>query len=166
MTEKEQNQIFDEWIGSHRALLYKVIRSYAFTEEDRDDLFQEISVQIWRSVPNFKQNSAVSTWLYRVSLNTAIKWSQKSKKHDHGHQELDHAHHLIASSAEPDDRLEWLYAKIAKLDKIDRSLTLLMLDGFSYKEMSGIVGISESYVGVKINRIKKVLTEQSKHYGI
>lgn len=163
MTEQEQQAVFDTWIKDYRALLYKVIRSYAFEEEDQQDLFQEITVQIWGSVPKFRGESAVSTWLYRIALNTALKWIRKERKHSDGHP-LEKANHILEFQQPKDDRLEWLYREIAKLDEVDRSLTLLMLDGFSYKEMAGIVGISENYVGVKINRIKKHLTEQTNVY--
>lgn len=162
MTENEINQIFQTWLKDHKALLFKIVRSYAFNEEDRDDLFQEIAIQVWKSVAGFKNQSAVTTWLYRVALNTAIKWTGKEKKHQEGHQSLDVGQHIIASQQPLDDRLVWLYEEIAQLNKVDRSLTLLLLDGFSYKEMSKILGISESNVGVKINRIKKHLTTKSK----
>ena len=164
MTENEQQAVFDNWLKDYKALLYKVIRAYAFNEEDREDLFQEITLQIWSSVPKFRAESAVSTWLYRIALNTALKWNKKSKKHADGHQPLEHTAHLIEMQPTKDDRLDWLYDEIARLDEVDRSLCLLMLDGFSYKEMAGIVGISENYVGVKINRIKKHLTEKSNTY--
>jgi len=162
MTDNEINQIFQAWLKDHKALLFKIVRSYAFNDEDRDDLFQEIAIQVWRSVSGFKNQSAVTTWLYRVALNTAIKWTTKEKKHQEGHQPIDVSEHLIESHQVPDERLAWLYEEIAQLNKVDRSLTLLMLDGFSYKEMSKILGTSESNVGVKINRIKKYLTTKSK----
>lgn len=162
MNEARQLEIFNEWLHQHEALLFKVVRAYAFTEPGRDDLFQEISIQVWRSVPNFKQESAVSTWIYRVALNTAIKWNRKERKHNKGRQPLENMEHLLQKNKKQvDERLEWIYREIAKLDKIDRSLTLLMLDGYSYNEMSDILGISESNVGVKIHRIKKHLIEQS-----
>lgn len=162
MTETEINEIFQAWLKDHKALLFKIVRSYAFNDEDRDDLFQEIAIQVWRSVPGFKNQSAVTTWLYRVALNTAIKWTTKEKRHQEAHQPIDISEHLIKSHHAPDDRLAWLYEEIAQLNEVDRSLTLLLLDGFSYKEMSKIIGISESNVGVKINRIKKHLTMKSK----
>ena len=162
MNKKEQLNIFDHWIGEYRPLLFKVVRAYAFTSVDQDDLFQEVSIQIWRSIPNFKEKSKVSTWLYRIALNVALNWKRKQKKHEEGQQSLEHVEHILEHSEEEvDERLDWLYQEIAKLDKIDRSLTLLMLDGFSYKEMADILGISESNIGVKIYRIKKHLTQQS-----
>ena len=169
MTEKERQQIFDDWLHQYQALIFKVVRAYALNAMDRDDLFQEISIQLWRSVPAFRQESSVSTWLYRVSLNTAIKWVKKERKHQQPGT-FNHDQHILKQAEQPDDdRLEWLYQEIYQLDEIDRSITLLLLDNFSYKEMAAILGISESNVGVKINRIKKYLISKSKknvHHGI
>lgn len=162
MDNKNQLDIFDRWIGEYKPLFFKVIRAYAFTPDDQEDLFQEVSVQVWRSVPNFKNKSKLSTWLYRIALNVALNWTRKNKKHTDGIQSIDSVNHILEQPNEPvDERLEWLYMEITKLNKIDRSITLLMLDGFSYKEMADILGISESNIGVKIHRIKKYLTEQS-----
>jgi RNA polymerase sigma-70 factor (ECF subfamily) len=126
---------------------------------DQEDLFQEIAIQVWRSIPTFRQESSVTTWIYRIALNTAIKWARKEIKH---HTESLDALHPILQENKIDDRLTWLYEEIYKLDEIDRSITLLLLDDFSYKEMASILGITESNVGVKINRIKKHLISQSK----
>jgi len=165
MKESEQRKIFNEWLNSYRALLFKVIRSYAFSTEDQNDLFQEVCIQMFRSVPNFKGSSAVSTWLYRIALNTAIKWSTKEKKHVDGHQEVDRMGNVLVAQVEPEDeRIAWLYEVIKQFNEIDRSLTLLLLDGYSYKEMSQMMGISEGNIGVKIHRIKKQLMETSKSY--
>jgi RNA polymerase sigma-70 factor (ECF subfamily) len=158
VTVKEQEQIFENWLSQHKAVLFKIIRAYAFTEADRDDLFQEITIQVWHSIPAFRQESSVATWLYRISLNTAIKWTKKERKHTDAKESLDNVQHILEENKTPvDERLTWLYNEIAKLDEIDRSIALLLLEGFSYKEMAAIAGISESNIGVKINRIKKHL---------
>lgn len=163
MKETEQQGIFNEWLGKHASLLFKVVHAYAFTKEDREDLFQNIALQVWRSIPKFKAASAVTTWLYRIALNTAIKWSKKEKKHLDGRQSIAAVEHLLQERhTAVDDRLSWLYEQIAQLNEIDRSLTLLLLDGFSYKEMSKMLGISENNVAVKIHRIKKHLVNKSK----
>ena len=162
MTEKDQLDILEEWLMLHKGLLFKVVRAY--TKTDHDDLFQEIIIQVWRSIPSFRQESSVTTWLYRIALNTAIRWTKKERKYA-GAETLDNVQHLLRENRDQiDERLSWLYEEIYKLDEIDRSLTLLLLDGFSYKEMSAILGISESNVGVKINRIKKQLIAKSKNY--
>ena len=98
--------------------------------------------------------------MYRIALNTALKWTSKERKHQEGREDIDQKAHVLTEQSDfSDPRLDWLYEQIARLENIDRSLCLLLLDGFSYKEMSKIVGISESYVGVRINRIKKHLRQ-------
>ena len=165
-----QQEIFNQWIKRYKALLFKVVRAYTLNDDDASDLFQEIAIQVWKSVPNFRGESAVSTWLYRIALNTAIRWSTREKKHSGNKQDIDKSVHLIEFSVEPhDERLDWLYYQIAQMNGIDKSLTLLLLDGYSYKEMAEMMGISESNVGVKIYRIKNQLIEKSKsfeHHGL
>lgn len=170
MDECEQKRIFDDWLSRHKGLLFKVVHAYGFTSHDREDLFQEIATQVWNSVPRFRAESAVTTWLYRVALNSALAWSRKERKHKDRTQPLDdHEPALQETSRAKDRRLGWLYEQIAQLDHVDRSLTLLLLDGYSYREMAETLGISESYVGVKINRIKKYLknlTKEEPQHGL
>lgn len=164
MTEKQQNSIFENWLACYKGMFFKVVRAYAFTPADRDDLFQEIAVQIWRSVPGFREESSAGTWIYRIALNTAMKWIRKERKHQDG-QPYEHLEHLLNTNESlADDRLEWLYEEIAHMNEADRAITLLLLDGFSYKEMSDILGISEGHIGVKIHRIKKHLITKSENY--
>jgi RNA polymerase sigma-70 factor, ECF subfamily len=162
VTEKEQLDTLEEWLKLHKGLIFKVVRAYAVA--DHDDLFQEIIIQVKHSIPAFRQEASVTTWLYRIAFNTAIKWTKKEKKYA-GAETLDNVQHLLQENRiQIDDRLAWLYGEIYKLDVIDRSITLLLLEGFSYKEMSAMLGISESNVGVKISRIKKQLIAKSKNY--
>jgi len=155
MKKGEQQNTFDAWLGRHKGLLFKVVRAYAFTTEDQDDLFQEIALQVWHSIPHYRADAAVTTWLYRVAFYTSLGWVRKEKKHRTGKLSLDGVEHILTVRTSPQDsRLQWLYEQIAQLSPVDRSLMLLMLDGFGYKEMAAILGISESNVGVKINRIK------------
>ena len=162
MTEEKRTEIFSEWIGTYRGLLFKVVRAYAQIPDEQDDLFQEISIQVWRSIPQFRQQSAVSTWIYRISLNTALNWKRKEKRHHEGRSSIAGMESILqASKTEQDERLGWLYEEISQLLPVDKSLTLLLLDGYSYKDMSAILGLSESNVGVRINRIKKRLISRS-----
>lgn len=163
MTAKEQNSIFEEWLARYKPMFFKVVRAYSFTPADHDDLFQEIAVQIWRSIPGFRAESQVSTWIYRIALNTAMKWIRKENRHKQG-ESLDNMEHLLKYTCADDDRIGWLYEEIAHMNEADRAVTLLLLDGFSYKEMSDILGISESHIGVKIHRIKKYLITKSENY--
>jgi RNA polymerase sigma-70 factor (ECF subfamily) len=160
MLKAERNQVFGEWMEAHKAILFKVARAYGATHADREDLFQQIALQVWNSVEAFRGEAAVTTWIYQVALNTAVSWNRKERKHGWGRQDLDAATGLLISPAGRDPRLEWIYQRIAELDEVSRSLALLMLDGFSYRDMSQILGLSESNVGVKINRIKAALAAQ------
>jgi RNA polymerase sigma-70 factor (ECF subfamily) len=159
MHDTERDRIFGEWLADHKGILFKVVHAYAFEHADREDLFQEVAVQVWRSVDAFRGESSVPTWIYRVALNTAIAWTRKEGRHQRGKEPLEGSESLLTteSSAKPDPRVEWLYHQIAQLKDIDRSVALLLLDGFSYKEIAGITGLTESNVGVKISRIKSAL---------
>ena len=162
MKTSEQQRIFDEWLDQHIGVFFKVVRAYAFNPHDQEDLFQEVATQVWNSVPKFRGDSATTTWIYRVALYSAMAWSKTERRHRDKHHAFDvHDFKLLQISKIEDPRLDWLYEQISQLDEVDRSLTLLMLDGFSYKEIGATLGITENHVGVKLNRIKKRLTEQS-----
>ncbi len=165
MLDSDRDRIFGEWLAGHKAILFKVVHVYAFEHADRQDLFQEIALQVWRSVDAFRGESSVPTWMYRVALNTAIAWTRKEDRHQRGKRPLEAVEGLLTTSSSDgrDSRVEWLYRQIAQLKDVDRSVALLLLDGFSYKEIAAIVGITESNVGVKINRIKSALA--GKHAG-
>ena len=161
MHDTEQDRIFNEWLAGHKGILFKVVHAYAFEHADRQDLFQEVAIQVWHSVDVYRGDSSVSTWIYRIALNAAISWTRKQDRHQRGKQPLETVDGLLAmSAAEADLRVEWLYRQIAQLKDVDRSVALLMLDGFAYKEIASIAGISEGNVAVKINRIKATLTTQ------
>ena len=168
MSESDRRRIFQGWIDQHRGLIFKIVRAYADTAMDREDLFQEVAVQLWRSVSSFKGESRETTWIYRVALNTAIRWLHVEKRRDR--IDIQDAQSVLRESESPvDEQLAWLYAEIARLDDVDRSIALMMLDDLSYKEMSTVLGITESNVGVRIHRIKKQLIAKSKKaegYGI
>jgi len=157
MPNAERNRVFENWIDAHKPILFKVARVYGASHADREDLFQEIALQVWHSVEAYRGDCAAATWIYRVALNTALAWRRKERRHSQGRQDIEAAAGLLIAPAIRDPRLEWIYDRIAELDEASRSLALLMLDGFSYREMSQILGIGESNVGMKINRIKAAL---------
>lgn len=159
MHDEKRDLIFGEWLANHKGILFKVVHAYAFEHADRQDLFQEVAIQVWRSVDAFRGDSLVPTWLYRVALNTAIAWTRREGRHQRGKQPFEALEGVLttAPSVGRDPRVEWLYQQIAQLKEVDRSVALLLLDGFSYREIAAIVGLTESNVGVKINRIKSAL---------
>jgi RNA polymerase sigma-70 factor (ECF subfamily) len=170
MEVSEQSRIFDEWLSRHKGLLFKVVHAYGFRSHDREDLFQGDRDAGLEFDSAFPGGILVSTWIYRVALNTALAGSRKERKHRDQTQPLqDHEPALRETSQAKNPRLGWLYEQIGQLDHVDRSLTLLLLDGHSYREMAETVGISESYVGVRINRIKahlNNLTKEEQHHGV
>jgi len=161
MLDGERDRIFGDWLAAHKGTLFKVVRAYACEHADRQDLFQEVAIQVWHSVDAYRGDSSVTTWIYRIALNAAISWTRKQDRHQRGKQPLEIVDGLLAApAAETDPRVEWLYRQIAQLKDVDRSVALLMLDGCAYKDIATIVGISEGNVGVKINRIKAALSAQ------
>src|SRR4030095_13073342 len=125
MEISEQSRIFDEWLSRHKGLLFKVVHAYSFRSHDHEDLFQEIATEIWNSIPRFRAESSVNTWIYRVALNTALAWSRKERKHRDQTQPLeDHEPTLRETSQAKNPRLGWLYEQIGQLDNFDRPLTL------------------------------------------
>ena len=157
----EQKRIFDRWLNEHKGIFFKIVRAYAFTPDDQDDLFQEISLQVWKSIPDFRGESKASTWIYRVALYSAYVWVRSEKKRPKTTPLLNVERTLVMKDQVEDGRITWLYNQIGQLEPIDRSVCLLMLDGYKYREIADLLGISESSVGVKIHRIKKLLFQKS-----
>jgi RNA polymerase sigma-70 factor, ECF subfamily len=153
---------FRQWLAEHTGLVVKVVRSFADGPDDVDDLFQEIWLQIWLSSPHFRGDSKPATWLYRVAFNTALSWKRTEKKRRQRQSSLsvlDVAPSGVESAeARQNDRMvTQLYAAIRALPPSKRALVVLYLDGFTYREIADVVGISETNVGVSLNRIKKEL---------
>jgi RNA polymerase sigma-70 factor (ECF subfamily) len=168
MTAKEQETIFLRWLNDHAGIIFKVVRGSVAAAPDHDDLFQEVLLQLWLSVPSFRGEAKETTWIYRVAFNTALAWRRGERRRREGHERflkyepLPQAQLVHADSASEHEMIERLYAHIRALPKVDASLALMLLDGRSYQEMADVVGISENYVGVKLNRIRKELAEQMK----
>ena len=160
---RDRQAIFRRWFGQHQGLIYRVVRAYGRTPEDREDLFQDICLQLWCSVSKFEGKAKVQTWIYRVALNTALVWNRAKKKRRRRRRVMldltDVADpRLDADSAHGDDEIvEQVYAAIRELPKVDSSLVLMCLDGLSYREMADVLGISQNHVGVKLNRARKKL---------
>jgi RNA polymerase sigma factor (sigma-70 family) len=163
MPDRIDQHGFEARLREHRGLIAKVASIYAGNREDRHDLEQEISVQLWRAFGSYDERRAkFSTWLYRIALNVAI--SQARRRRDDGRLEPLEAYHLESAAseerAEPDERLQVLYGFIGELDALNRALILLYLEDRNYAEIAEILGISETNVATKINRIKQKLRGQ------
>lgn len=171
MTPHEQETLFRRWLADHTGLMWKVVRAFAATQQDQEDLLQEIALKLWMSLPAFRGEAKESTWIYRVALNTALAWKREEKRRGAKHEKFFELNGSAEMSTEQpgrtrdDELVEQLYAAIRQLPKLDASLALLHLDGLSYREMSEVLGITESNVGVKLNRIRKQLSEMLKGAG-
>lgn len=164
MLDEEQKSLFMNWLGEHGSSVMKVARAYTLTSDECQDLAQEILLQAWRSLPKFKGKASPATWFYRVALHTAMNWHRKDKPRRSRQQPLLEVQVLAtegansAEQAQHRETVEQLYNAIHQLPKADAALVLLYLDELSYREMADVLGISESNVGVKLNRAKKALS--------
>lgn len=168
MRDEDQKAVFLSWLDAHGASVIKVARAYTITSEESQDLAQEILLQAWMSLPKFEQRATAATWFYRVALQTAMNWRRKDKPRRARQQPLLDVQYIAAegvdsaAQAQQRETVEQLYHAIRQLPKADAALVLLYLDELSYREIAEVLGISESNVGVKLNRAKKALGELMK----
>jgi RNA polymerase sigma factor (sigma-70 family) len=153
--EKEFLQIITE----NQGIIHKVCSIYCDLEEDRRDLFQEILVQLWKSYPSFRSESKFTTWMYRVALNTAITSFKKDKRQPDksgvSFENLQLAEEMYDTRTE--DQIKLLNTAVSQLTGVEKSIILLFLEDKKYEEIAEITGITQNYVRVKMNRIKKKL---------
>jgi len=140
-------------IKEHSGIIYKISRLYRDSAEDREDLFQEIVFQLWKSYPSFKGNASTGSWLYRIALNTAIS-SFRKKKPDIRYTDILPDVPASLPSEEDAQRQERFFAAMKRCDDSEKTIIALYLEGLSYQQIAEITGISENNVGVKLNRIK------------
>jgi len=163
MTNRQNQHRFEGLLREHRKIIFKVVAIYARKAADRNDLEQEICVQLWRSFGSYDERRArFSTWMYRIALNVAISKLRRDRKSLAGRIEsLDDVHLETIAGDEPisdeNDRLAMLYALIGRLDPLNRAVILLYLEDRMYAEIADILGISDTNVATKINRIKQRL---------
>jgi len=156
MTTLQQQQEFQTLVDQHKKILYKVCNSYCRNKDDREDLAQEIVVQLWKSFGSFDDRTRFSTWMYRVALNVAISFYRRETVRTR-YVLSDEAKLLdsIDETSTQSDDMQALYRYIATLDPLEKSLVLLYLDGNSYLEIADVLGISETNVATKISRVKQ-----------
>ncbi|SFN74708.1 RNA polymerase sigma-70 factor, ECF subfamily [Bizionia echini] len=150
---------FVEQLETNQNIVHKVCRLYTNNQDAHNDLFQEITIQLWKAFPKFRGDSKFSTWMYRVALNTAITLYRKKKRRIKT-QEFDSIEFKI-KAVEYDDteeqQLKLLYNAVQELNDIEKALVFLYLEDKNYKEISETMGISEVNARVKMNRIKTKL---------
>ena len=156
---KELEHSFVEQLQKHQNIVHKVCRLYTNNTDAHNDLFQEITIQLWKAYPKFRGDSKFSTWMYRVGLNTAITLYRKSKRRINT-QEFDALEFKIKAEEYDDteeQQLKLLYKAVHQLNDIEKALVFLYLEDKDYREISETLGITEVNARVKMNRVKKKL---------
>lgn len=153
-------------INKHKGILYKVSRMYFDNLEDQQDLFQEIILQLWKSIGSFKGTSELSSWMYRVSLNTAIVFFKKEKRKP-GQTSLLDGEEIPEEQYDEhkDHQLAHFYKAVKKLNKIEKAIIIQLIEGFSGKEIAQNLGMSEGNIRVKTKRTKEKLQNIIKTQG-
>ena len=147
---------FVQLIEENRGIIHKICMMYTSTQADKEDLYQEISLQLWRSFRTYRSESKFSTWLYRVALNTAISSVRKDRRRIETVQ-LDQVEHFVSKDSEQEGKTRILFKAVAKLNKVDKAIILLWLEEKEYVEISEVMGISQSAVSVRLVRIRERL---------
>ena len=154
---------FIDLLNHNQNIIHKVCNLYMDNISDREDLFQEITLQAWNAFNSFRNESKFSTWLYRVALNTAISFYRKEKRKP-VIQSLNQIPEHADDANNKEEQMQAMYKAINALSKIDKALIMLYLEDYNYEEIGNILGITANNVAVKMNRIRTKLKEESKKY--
>lgn len=158
---------FLKLVNQHKGILYKASRIYADSTEDREDLQQEILIQLWKSYQTFKGDSEFSTWMYRVAINTAITYLKKEKKRTQNHTDAPQHFEVLSEDYNPtkDKQLEIFYNAVQELNPLEKAVIFYFMEGMSHKEIGSNLGLSEGNARVKLNRTKEKIQQIIKKTG-
>ncbi|PUV26466.1 RNA polymerase sigma factor [Sphingobacterium athyrii] len=148
-------------ITSNQAIIHRICCMYVDNKVDREDLFQEIVLQAWKSIKSFRGDAKFQTWLYRVGLNTAITYIKRDRRHSLAELQFSQQSYCDIIYEEDKDIL-LMYQAISKLNKVEKALVALYLEDYSYNDIAMTMGMTPNHVAVKISRIKTKLKELSK----
>ena len=160
LTASKPTTEFHRFLNQHVGIIRRICRVYTNDAEEYQDYFQEVVLQLWRSFATFRGEAQASTWVYRVTLNVCLSLIKRKKRRvEEVSLEPHHWNNVAHEAYDPteEEQVRQLYAAVRQLKEIDRAIILLFLEGKKYEEISDILGITLSNVGVKINRIKKQL---------
>ena len=149
---------FAEMVREHKSTIFTVCFMFSKGQDEVNDLFQEVLINLWKGIGNFKGESDIKTWIYRVSLNTCISFERKKKRDT---LPLDMDVNLYEERDDDTRQIKMLYNRINKLGFFDRAIVLLWLENLSYNEIAAITGITVKNVSVRLFRIKEQLKKMS-----
>ena len=162
MVDLQLHERFISLLETNLGIILKISKAYTNTVHDREDLINDIAYEMWKSFPNFKGKSKVSTWIYRVALNTAMNYRKNTRrKRDFLRDSIDFYPDVPSNDSDSNPQIEMLYDCIAELDEFSKAIILLYLDGLKHDEISEITGISRTNVGTRISRIKEQLKNKA-----
>jgi RNA polymerase sigma-70 factor (ECF subfamily) len=163
---KSLKEEFLEILSNYQGILHKVNLIYFRNVSDREDNFQEIIYQLWKSFPGLKNNNSIGSWIYAVSINTSISKIKKKSRIEY-REKLPESIDMIDIIEELalNEESQMLLQAIYNLNEIDKPIMLLYLEEKSYDEIAEIIGISKSNVGVRINRAKELLKQKLNHFN-
>jgi RNA polymerase sigma factor (sigma-70 family) len=170
MKEKEKRELFNQVYQDNKELIFRLCRGFLGPGPEAEDLFQEIFLKVWNNLESFRGQSKVSTWIYRIGTNTALLYRKRKARRQKREAPLlntavDQPHTGSSDLEEKiryDRQLDALLQLIQSLNKMDRIIITMALEGFSYKEIAEVSGLTVNHVGVRINRIKKHLRKKIK----
>ena len=166
MATLELQERFQTVVDQHKKILYKVCNSYCRNRDDRDDLAQEIIIQLWRSFGKFDERYRFSTWMYRIALNAAISfYRRENTRTRYVISDEEHLLEAIDEAKNQPEEIRLLYEFIEGLDPLKKALVLLYLDGNNYQEIADVLGISETNVATKISRLKSKMKQEFRETG-
>lgn len=161
METKQLEKDFLDMIAAHERIIYKVCYVYANDRDDLNDLFQEVALNLWKSFPHYRGDSKLTTWVYRITMNTCITYLRQSYTEPLTIPLTTDIAERFADQEEKAEQLRELYLLISQLGKLERALILLWLEERSYEEIADILGITKTNVAVKLNRTKEKLKKMS-----
>lgn len=153
---KQNDEFFTRLVKEHKSTIYTVCYMFSHDEEEVNDLFQETLINMWKGIDSFREESKISTWIYRVALNTCLLQERKKKK-EAKKVPLTMNVNFFEDSDANSVQVRQLHQRIGHLGLVDRALVMMWLEGMSYNEMGAVMGISPQNVGVKLFRIKEQL---------
>ncbi len=170
MPDHQIHERFISVLEANLGIILKISKAFSNTVQDREDLINDIVYEMWKAYPNFKGNSKISTWIYRLALNTAMNSRKSNRKNqDFLQSSIEISSNEQSVESDSNHQIELLYDCIAELDKFSKVIILLYLDGYKHNEIAEITGISKTNVGTRISRIKeqlrKMATAKQVHYG-